>query len=294
MAFGHRLAENYISFCFSIILIYTIYWIYDIDKPYRGGRRNEMRDWCKENGYDNGENGEFIQLPTTSNYLFGYHPHGPFAIGALIAYSSESLSFSKKFPGIKSYVATLNRHYKVPFYRDFAMTCGAVSVSERSFIYLLDKDSTGISGNLVAVAVGGAREALESRPGKYVLVLSRRRGFFRMAMKTGVHLVPSIGFGETNLYDQVPNPEGSILRKLQEWIVSTFTLSSALFYSTRVIPYRQPITVVVGRPIMCERIPNPTDEEVDKLREKYKQQLVQMFNKYRPLYDPTAEDIRFA
>lgn len=49
----------------------------------------------------------------------------------------------------------------------------------------------------------------------------------------------------------------------------------------------------VGRPIVCERIPNPTDEQVDKLREQYKEALVQMFNRYRPLYDPTAEDIRF-
>lgn len=50
---------------------------------------------------------------------------------------------------------------------------------------------------------------------------------------------------------------------------------------------------LVGRPIMCKRIPRPTEEEIDNLREEYKQELREMFNRYRPLYDPTAEDIRF-
>ncbi|KAM7536101.1 hypothetical protein Aperf_G00000093224 [Anoplocephala perfoliata] len=316
-ALGYPVVDAYSSYCFLIILIYTIYWIYDIDTPYRGGRRSlwwrsrplwkwmsqyfparlivseELREWCKENGQEPSENAESIQLPTSSNYLFGYHPHGPFAIGALMAYGSEALNFSKIFPGIKPHVATLNLHYNVPFYRDYAMTCGGVSVSRESLTYLLDKDLTGQTGNLVALSVGGAREALESRPGHYVLVLSRRRGFFKIALKTGAYLVPSIGFGETNMYDQVANPEGSRLRKLQDWFTKRFTLAPALFYSPRVIPYRRPLNVVVGRPIACERTPNPTDAQVDKLREEYKQQLVQVFNKYRPLYDPTAEDIRF-
>ncbi|KAM7535716.1 hypothetical protein Aperf_G00000090654 [Anoplocephala perfoliata] len=169
----------------------------------------------------------------------------------------------------------------------------AVPVNQESLDYLLCKNSTGISSNLVAVAVGGARESLESRPGNYAIMLSRRRGFFRLALKTGSYLVPSIGFGEKNVCDQVANPEGCTLRRLQNWCMRTFRVAPALFYSKRIFPYRRPITVVVGFPIICERNPNPTNEEVDRLREEYKQQLVQIFSKYRPLYDPTADDIRF-
>lgn len=46
------------------------------------------------------------------------------------------------------------------------------------------------------------------------------------------------------MYDQVANPKGSRLRKLQDWFTRAFTLAPALFYSTRVIPYRRPINVV--------------------------------------------------
>ncbi|KAH9284887.1 2-acylglycerol O-acyltransferase 2 [Echinococcus granulosus] len=253
----------------------------------------ELERWAREQGQEVGEEGAAIQLPTSVNYLLGYHPHGPVAMGMLMAYGNDLLNFSKVFPDIKTHIATLNVHYKVPFYREYAMLGGGVSVSQESLIYLLDKEVTGRTGNLVAVSVGGAIEALESRPGHYVLMLSRRRGFFRIALRTGAYLIPSIGFGETSMYDQVANPTGSALRKLQDWFTHTFTLAPPLFYSTRVIPYRKPLTVVVGRPIICRRVPHPTDEEIDNLREQYKQQLREIFNRYRPLYDPTAEDIRF-
>ncbi|KAM7535975.1 hypothetical protein Aperf_G00000095366 [Anoplocephala perfoliata] len=119
-----------------------------------------------------------------------------------------------------------------------------VSVSRESLNNLLDASIRGESGNLVAVLVGGAREALESRPGHYVFVLSRRQGFFRIALKTGSYLVPTIGFGEPNMFDQVDNPKGSRLRKLQDWLSGMFVMSFPLFYSTRLIPYRRPLTIV--------------------------------------------------
>ena len=51
--------------------------------------------------------------------------------------------------------------------------------------------------------VGGAIEALDAVPGEDCkLTLKRRRGFIRMAMKSGNALVPVFSFGETDLYDQ--------------------------------------------------------------------------------------------
>ncbi|KAM7532543.1 hypothetical protein Aperf_G00000132027 [Anoplocephala perfoliata] len=300
-----------------VCFIYTIYWIYDIETPYRGGRpkswfRNlplwrlaseyfqaclvvsdELREWIKENEQDGSKTGEPILLPSSHNYLLGYHPHGFCAIGALLAYGSESLKFSKIFPGIKPYLATLNLVFRFPFFREYALSFGGVSANRESLEYLLDKDTTGTSGNLVAVALGGVREMIETRPGQYTLVLSRRRGFFQLALRTGAYLVPSINFGETNTFDQVANPEGSIIRKVQDWFMRKSTMSYPAYYAPFCIPYRQPITVVVGRPITCQRSPNPTDEDVNKVKEEYKNHLVQLFNKYRPLYDPTADDIRF-
>ncbi|KAM7538657.1 hypothetical protein Aperf_G00000055959 [Anoplocephala perfoliata] len=206
-----------------------------------------------------------------------------------MAYASESLNFSKVFPGIKPYVAVLNIFFCTPFFREYVMHSGCVSANRESLFYLQDKNITGKSGNLVVIAPGGTREMIEAKPGQYILMLSRRPGFFRTALQTGSYLVPSIG--ETNIFDQVPNPEGSTLRKLQNWLMPI--LPFVIPYSPYYIPYRRPITVVIGRPIMCKQTPNPSDQQVNELREEYKKELIQMFKKYRTLYDPTAENIRF-
>ncbi|KAM7536714.1 hypothetical protein Aperf_G00000082549 [Anoplocephala perfoliata] len=282
MVFGYPIVDILSRCVFLVILIYAIYWIYDVDTPSRGDRprswlrslsvwkwvsqyfpirlivSEELLDWSKENCQENNVDGESIQLPRSSNYLLGYHPHGFCAAGALITCGTEALNFSKMFPGIKPHMASTDADHNTPFIRDYAMSFGCVSASRESLLYLLDKNLTGISGNLVAVAVGGAREILESRPGHYTLVLSRRRAFFQLALQTGqIHLY---SFGETNMYDQVPNPAVSRLRALQDWAINTFRAPLALFYSTRFIPYRRPVTVVVGRPIVCKWIRNPTVE----------------------------------
>ncbi|VDK30354.1 unnamed protein product [Dibothriocephalus latus] len=184
---------------------------------------------------------------------------------------------------------------------------GTVSVAKESLTYLLDPEVGSTTGNLVVVPVGGAREALESRPAKYVIELSRRFGFFKIALTTGCHLIPCLGFGETRMFDQVSNPPGSRLRQLQEWFTTKVTLSPPLLYSTSILPYRFPLNIVrklrihhwicvslvLGRPILCTKNADPSEEDVSDLRELYREALVDLFNQYRPLYDPTAHDIEF-
>lgn len=95
--------------------------------------------------------------------------------------------------------------------------------------------------------VGGAREALNARPGNYKLVLKERKGFIKIALETGAALVPVFSFGEVEVYDQPANPPGSKLRKFQETIKRITTVAPIFFIgrgffpnSYGPIPYRQP------------------------------------------------------
>ena len=65
------------------------------------------------------------------------------------------------------------------------------------------------------------------------------------------HLVPVFAFGENNLFNQVKNPPGSTLRKVQEKIQSKIAFAPTLFYGRGVfqytfgmIPHRRPVNVV--------------------------------------------------
>jgi len=64
-------------------------------------------------------------------------------------------------------------------------------------------------------------------------------------------LVPIFSFGETDLYEQVDNPQGSLLRKLQNVMTTYFGFSPPLFhgrgvfnYSFGILPFRKPVNTV--------------------------------------------------
>jgi len=58
------------------------------------------------------------------------------------------------------------------------------------------------------LVVGGAPEAANSDKDCLKLVLNRRKGFVKLALRYGVDLVPTFSFGEYVIYDQVANPIG--------------------------------------------------------------------------------------
>jgi 2-acylglycerol O-acyltransferase 2 len=64
-------------------------------------------------------------------------------------------------------------------------------------------------------------------------------------------LVPVFSFGETDLYDQVDNPEGSFLRKFQERFRKIIGIAPVIFmgrgmfqYSFGLVPQRRKVTTV--------------------------------------------------
>lgn len=63
--------------------------------------------------------------------------------------------------------------------------------------------------------------------------------------------MPVFSFGETDLYDQVSNPEGSLLRKAQEFVKKITGIAfcvplgrGMLQYSVGIVPRRKPVTTV--------------------------------------------------
>ncbi|TPP63917.1 hypothetical protein FGIG_07726 [Fasciola gigantica] len=51
--------------------------------------------------------------------------------------------------------------------------------------------------------------------------------------------------------------------------------------------------ISVGTPIPVPLEPSPTRDQVAKLKEVYLEKLNQLFQKYKPIYDPDADDVEF-
>ncbi|KAG1703656.1 2-acylglycerol O-acyltransferase 1 [Nymphon striatum] len=266
--------------------------MYDRNTPYQGGRRvdsvRRWKIWRYFKDYFPVTLKKTVDLDPSRNYIFCYHPHGIMAVGSFCNFCTESTDFSKIFPGIRPYALTLDGHFQFPFYREFFMCSGSCAVSKRSIEWILTKEGKGCAPVIV---IGGAAEALDAHAFQATLTLKRRKGFIRLAIKHGVSLVPIYSFGENELFSQVLNPKGSLLRKTQEKLMRILGFSPPLYhgrgifqYTFGILPNRNPIVTVVGRPLDVEKIANPTEEEVNKVHERYVKSLNELFEENKKSY----------
>ncbi|KAI9739768.1 MAG: diacylglycerol O-acyltransferase 1 [Cirrosporium novae-zelandiae] len=234
-------------------------------------------------------------LPPTRKYIFGYHPHGILSLGAFCAFGTEALGFSQLFPGITNTLLTLDSNFRIPVYKDYALAMGLASVSRESCENILSKG--GINGEgmgrAITIVVGGARESLDSVPGSMKLVLKRRLGFVKLAIRTGADLVPVIGFGENDLYEQISPDKHPIIRKGQllmkkilGWTLPLFHARGVFNYDVGMMPYRRPVNIVIGRPIKIQQSAKPDPEYVEKIHKQYIEELERMWNESKDSFAP--------
>ncbi|XP_074033438.1 2-acylglycerol O-acyltransferase 1 isoform X2 [Leptinotarsa decemlineata] len=284
-----------------LIVIY-LFWVWVVDKDISecGGRpRRWVRKWVwwrylRDYFPLHLEKVPFVELDPKRNYLFCAFPHGILSTSAFSAFASEYSEFRSLFPAHDPRVVTLAQHYHVPFYRDLALSLGGISASAKSIDYVLSRPQ---GGHICVLMVGGAAEAYYCKPGNYKVILRKRKGFVKLALKNGTPLVPVISFGETDLFDQV---EGPILNRIQErirrWIgfAPVVIIGRGFFqYSFGIIPRRCPVTTVVGRPLDVPKIENPSHEQVEEYHRKFMQSLTDMFEeqKYNYLENPEEKKL---
>ena len=229
-------------------------------------------------------------LPSTRKYIFGYHPHGIISHGAFAAFATEALGFSQLFPGITNTLLTLDSNFRVPLYREYILTMGLQSVSRESCENILSRGGPNKEGmgRAITIVVGGARESLDAQPHSMRLVLKRRKGFVKLAIRTGADLVPVLAFGENELYDQVQPEQHPLIHKMQLVIKKVLGFTVPLFhargvfnYDMGMMPYRRSLNVVVGRPIKVQQASKPEDTYVDELHGVYVRELERIWEEWK-------------
>ncbi|OWK17952.1 hypothetical protein Celaphus_00009245 [Cervus elaphus hippelaphus] len=274
-------------------VLYAVWWYLDLSKPWQGGRRIEALRrcviWRYMKDYFPISLVKTAYLDPSRNYLAGFHPHGVLATGAFTNLCTESTGFSSLFPGIRPHLMMLNLWFWTPFFREYIMSGGLVPVDKESAAHILSRKE---GGNLMAIIVGGVQEALDASPGGCKLVLRNRKGFIRLALTHGAALVPIFSFGENDIFKQVENSPGSWVRWFQDRLQKIIRVSIPLFYGCGVfqdsfglMPYRRPITTVVGKPIEVQKTPHPSQEEVDRLHQRYMQELENLFEAHKLKYN---------
>eukprot|EP00073_Rattus_norvegicus_P049694 XP_017452019.1 PREDICTED: 2-acylglycerol O-acyltransferase 1 isoform X1 [Rattus norvegicus] len=233
---------------------YLVWCYYDRRTPEQGGRRwSWVQNWTVWKYFMDYFPIHLVKtqdLDPAHNYIFGFHPHGIFVFGAFGNFCTNYSDFKKLFPGFTSYLHVAVSWFWLPLFREYALSNGPVSVSKRSLSHVMSKEG---GGNISVIVIGGAKELLESFPGRYSLCLLQRKGFVKIALTHGAHLVPVFSFGENELYSQVDNPKGSWLRTAQDKVYNLTGLALPLFYARGIfqnsfglMPYRKLIYTVAA------------------------------------------------
>lgn len=152
-------------------------------------------------------------------------------------------------------------------------------------------------GRAITIVVGGARESLDAQPYSLRLVLKRRKGFVKLAIRTGADLVPVLAFGENDLYDQVTSDTHPKVHKLQLMVKKFCGFTVPLFhargifnYDVGMMPYRRPLNIVVGRPIKVVETASPSQEEIDRVHEEYVTELESIWTQWKDKFAPDRKE----
>ncbi|XP_075168444.1 2-acylglycerol O-acyltransferase 2-like [Haematobia irritans] len=244
------------------------------------------------------------ELTPDRNYLLASFPHGIIGTGVTINMGKNIGKWLKLYPGIRPKIATLDVHFYIPFMREVIRLWGLVSCSKQSLLHYLNRPNDpnhpenrdGFTSNAVALLVGGAEESLESHPGRYVLTLKNRKGFVKIAIRSGCPIVPTFSFGEVDIFDQVANPPNSLLRKFQTFVKHLTGVSPLIVlgrgffqYTFGILPQRRHIVQVVGAPIEVKQMDEPDTQYVNEIHQKVIDSLNEMFEKYKHKYIQNAE-----
>ena len=185
---------------------------------------------------------------------------------------------------------TLDNNFHVPLYREYALKMGLQSVSKESIMNNLSRGGSNGEGmgRAVTIVVGGARESLDAVPYSLRLVLRRRKGFVKLAIRTGADLVPVLAFGENELYDQVQPEQHPLIHKAQllakkilGFTVPLFHARGVFNYDVGMMPYRRPLNIVVGHPIKVNQSSEPQASYVDELHDVYVKELERIWEEWK-------------
>mmetsp|Transcript_39027 Transcript_39027/g.98360 ORF Transcript_39027/g.98360 Transcript_39027/m.98360 type:complete len:338 (+) Transcript_39027:68-1081(+) len=241
----------------------------------QGGRPSpsvrSWRCWYWVKSYFNLKLRRTVELDPSHQYLFCFHPHAILPFGGFINSSSEVNQWTELFPGIEARALAASFAFYIPIYREIILGGGFCDAARYSARRIIEQ------GHSLMLVPGGATEALYASPKEDILVLRKRRGFVRLALKHGLALVPCFSFNENNSYELVDSKWAFV-----EWLKTRFqrVFGISLPIIAHLIPHKCNITTVVGEPMFMEKIEHPDHETIDKYLQEYMDRVTALYAKH--------------
>lgn len=231
-----------------------------------------------------------IFLPTTSlspdkAYILAAWPHGLFGGGNHFGFTD----FTEQSGIFPIYSGADVLHY-VPFVRRLLHALGFCSVTKAGLRRVLDVHRHGPTYpyNVVHLPVGGIHEMFYTPAGSSweQIILSKRKGFIKLALETKADILPMYSFGANQTYYRLAGPRSWLC-----WLSTRLRVSVTPWLGRFGIPFgvwpcRGPVLSVTGQPFVVPNVANDeiTDELVEKVHADFCRVLRSLFDTYKKVY----------
>ncbi|CAM9392652.1 unnamed protein product, partial [Phaeothamnion confervicola] len=204
-------------------------------------------------------------------YMFVAPPHGLLPVGNILIMLGFPVAWGFHFRGL-----TTNAALRLPLMRHVMAWVGCVDASSATAAHLLAR------GESIGLCPGGVAEIFDAMAEDEVLYIKKRKGFVKLALRTGTPIVPCYVFGNTELlkawYD-----EGGVCRRLSRRV--GFGVVAIWGRLGLPVIFRRPVLAVTGAPI---EVPPPTLEpsaaDIDRYHALFVERLRELFDKYKGAY----------
>lgn len=205
-------------------------------------------------------------------------PHGVLPLANLLSIPGINSFAFRPFVGAPASVV-----FKTPFLR-YMTLFGSVDVSGKTMA------KTTAAGTCVGIVPDGIAGIFKTKETDEVVYLKNRKGLAKLALRTGTPILPAYSIGNTAVFDAWFDSFG-----VMEWL-SRKAQASIFVYWGRFglpLPRRVNITMLFGRPIMVDKVAEPTDEQIDALHEQYLNQIHRLFDTHKAALGWGHKTIRF-
>lgn len=212
---------------------------------------------------------------------------GVFGLGALVNFtldppsntpnaSFNTSSNGKDTKGINVAVLTVGFNFWIPLWRDLLLAVGMRSVSRTSIENIL----THQPDTSLVIMLGGAREAAFREHRNPRIILNRRMGIFKLAMKHKVPLVPVFTFGELESFNG-NNGFSKMTYKVAMMVKEVTGVLPVLFWP--LVPYRRPLDTYIGEAVHPQKY-----DSADAFQAAFRNALLNLYNQHYPKYEYAA------
>tara|TARA_Y100000591_G_scaffold197212_1_gene170654 strand:+ start:4786 stop:5790 length:1005 start_codon:yes stop_codon:yes gene_type:complete len=217
-------------------------------------------------------------LKKNKSHIFAFHPHGyfPLTIGWILNskelqhYTHNSNDNNKGY--LTRFITLVSSMcFNVPLMRELVISFGCTEITKDIFKELL------VKGYNLFLCPGGINELLKTeaekakeRNANNLYISTKHKGFIKQALINNKPIIPVLSFGEQELLSS---------KTIFRWGKFIIPIPIGRYYLP--IPRKQPVTVIIGKPVYYKKCSTPTDDDVSNYHKKFYDKMRDMFYKYK-------------